>query len=232
MPIQKDLKRRVRARMRKTGESYTAARARVLERKPEKKRSVPGPRTSPVGPKTDLAGLAGMSDAAVRAKTGRDWAGWVAELDRAGAASLPHREIARWLRDQGVPSWWSQMVTVGYERIRGLREKGQRRGGGFDVNKSKTYPVALPELWLAFTRCKPWLGDAGVRMSKATRHRSMRWKWPDGTTIDVTFWAKGPSKSQVQLQHGKIASRAEAERLRAFWGERLGRVGELLAGGR
>lgn len=229
MPIQKDLKRRVRARMRKTGESYTAARAKLLERKrPEKERTAPRP-----APKADLAELAGMSDAAVRAKTGRDWAGWVAELDRAGAAAKPHRDIARLLRAQhDLPGWWSQMVTVGYERIRGLREKGQRRGGGYDVNKSKTYPVALPDLWLAFTRCKPWLGDAGVRMSKATKHRSMRWKWPDGSPIDVHFWPKGPAKTQVQLQHGQIASRAEAERLRTFWGERLGRVGELLAAGR
>ena len=33
MPTQKDLKRLVRGRMKKTGESYTAARARLLEKK-------------------------------------------------------------------------------------------------------------------------------------------------------------------------------------------------------
>ena len=230
MPIQKDLKRRVRERVRKTGESYTAARARLLQRKLEKK-PAPGPRPAPAAPSADLAQLAGMSDAAVRAKTGRDWAGWVAELDRAGAAALPHREIAQLLHAQhGVPGWWSQTVTVGYERIRGLREKGQRRGGGYEVSKSKTYPVAVGEVWLAFCRCKPWLGDAGVRMSKATRHKSMRWKWPDGTPIEVYFWPKGPAKCQVQLQHRKLPSRAEAERLRTFWAERLARVGELLTG--
>ena len=32
MPRNKDLKRLVRARMRKTGEDYTAARARILEK--------------------------------------------------------------------------------------------------------------------------------------------------------------------------------------------------------
>ena len=35
MPVNKDFKRLVRARMRKTGESYTAARARLLQHSPD-----------------------------------------------------------------------------------------------------------------------------------------------------------------------------------------------------
>ena len=57
------------------------------------------------------------------------------------------------------------MVTVGYERIRGLREKGQRRGGGYDVNKSKTVHVPIHKLYLAFstkrTRSR-WLGEVDL----------------------------------------------------------------------
>src|SRR5688572_32670369 len=182
MPKQKDLKRRVRERMRKTGESYTAARARVLE----KRRPAPAPRAGPRPVATDLAETAGMSDAAVTKKTGRAWAEWAAELDRLGAAKMPHREIAALLHETlGVPGWWAQMVTVGYERIRGLRDKGQRRGGGYDVSKSKTFPVSIPTLWTALVRCRPWLGDVGVRMSKATKPKSMRWRWTDGTPIEV-----------------------------------------------
>jgi hypothetical protein len=37
MPTQKDLKRLVRARMKKTGESYTAARARLLAKRPPRR---------------------------------------------------------------------------------------------------------------------------------------------------------------------------------------------------
>ena len=226
MPKQKDLKRRVRERMRKTGESYTAARTRVLEKR-QAAPSSPGPRPAP---KVDLAELAGMSDAAVSKKTGRTWADWVAELDRAGAATMTHRAVVQLLSEShGVPDWWSQMVTVGYERIRGLRQKGQRRDGRFDVNKSKVYSVPLATLWTAAGRCKPWLGDVGVRMSKATKPKSMRWRWSDGTPIEVYFWPKGESKSQIQLQHRNIATRAEAERLRIFWSERLAKLGEVLA---
>jgi hypothetical protein len=39
MPRQKDLKRLVRARMRKTGEAYTAARAQILKKQHAKSRA-------------------------------------------------------------------------------------------------------------------------------------------------------------------------------------------------
>ena len=103
MPKQKDLKRLVRSRMQKTGESYTTSRTQLLRR------------VSPsAGPPPDCAGLAGMSDKAVREKTGRTWPEWVAVLDRRGAATMPHPEIARIIHeDCGLPGWWAQTVTVG-----------------------------------------------------------------------------------------------------------------------
>ena len=118
MPKQKDLKRVVRTRMQKTGESYTAARLHIVRKK-----------------EADFAQLAGMSDAAVKKGSGRSWAEWVKILDAAGATSKTHREIVKIVN---AGSWWSQMVTVGYERIRGLRDKGQRRGGGYEAGKSRT----------------------------------------------------------------------------------------------
>jgi hypothetical protein len=226
MPARKDLKRLVRARMKKTGERYTTARAQLLRKRP------PPRRATPPGPLAgDLAALAGMSDASVAKRTGRTWKEWVGVLDSAGAAKLTHTEIARMVGNRhGLPDWWAQTVTVGYERIRGLREKGQRRDGTFEVSKSKVYPVPLEELWKGFLRCKVWLGGETLRMSKATKHKTMRMRWKDGTPVDAGFYSKGPGKSQVSLGHRKLASRAEAERLRTFWGERLVALGKLLAG--
>ena len=66
-------------------------------------------------------------------------------------------------------------------------------------------------------------------MSTATKHKAMRMRWSDGSPVEAYFLAKGPAKSAVTLQHRKIASRAEAARLRAFWSERLAALGELLA---
>ncbi len=141
MPKQKDLKRRVRSRMKKTGESYTAARTRVIQKKADAKPATKQPRPA------EFAGLAGYSDETVKAKTGCTWERWVHALDYAKVASMPHKDIARYVLEKfKVSGWWAQTVTVGYERIRGLREKGQRRGGGFVVNKSKTYPVPIAKL--------------------------------------------------------------------------------------
>jgi Domain of unknown function (DUF4287) len=53
-----------------------------------------------------------MSGATVKAKTGKDWAGWFHALDQAGAKRLPHKAIAAILSEEHcVPGWWSQMVS-------------------------------------------------------------------------------------------------------------------------
>ena len=219
MPKQKDLKRLVRTRMQKTGESYTSARAQVTRTQSTSK------------PPAEYAALAGMSDDAVRAKTGKTWRQWVKVLDAIDAHTLPHREIAAHVHaTYDLTSWWSQTVTVGYERIRGLRETGQRRDGAYETNKSRTFPVAVAKLHRSFADSRVrarWLGDIAVRVRKSTPPRSVRLTWPDGTNVEATFTDKGP-KAQVAVQHGKLKSKAEAERLKAWWGERLDALGALL----
>ena len=135
MPKNKDLKRLARSRMKKTGESYTAARAEIVKKG-----------------RMNFAERAGMSDRVVSAKTGRTWEEWVRLLDARGARSMIHRDIARYLNEeQGVAGWWAQTVTVGYERIRGLRDIGQRRSGEYEAGKSRTFRVPLSTLFRAFT---------------------------------------------------------------------------------
>jgi hypothetical protein len=226
MTKRKDLKRLVRYRMQKTGESYTAARSQLIRRKTA--RTVLRVAASP---STDYAELAGMSDAAVRAKTGRTWQQWVELLDRMQAQAMKHRDVARHLLDvHEVPDWWSQMVTVGYERIRGLRAIGQRRDGAWEANKSKTYRVPIARLFRAFedprTR-KRWLPGVACKVRTSTKEKSMRFTWPDGTALQVYFVAKG-GKSQVALQHTKLASADDAGKMKAFRADRLAALGELL----
>ncbi|HVR39787.1 MAG TPA: hypothetical protein VMU84_11885 [Thermoanaerobaculia bacterium] len=214
MPKQKDLKRVIRTRMQKTGESYTTARLHVL---PKNEKSVDVP-------KVDYAALAGMSDETVKKATGCDWAAWVRALDAFNSAEKSHREIAQWVFDKyKISGWWSQSVTVGYERIKGLRERGQRRGGGYEISKSKTVAVPLSKLYRAFrnarTRAK-WIAEK-FEVRTATVDRSMRILWSDGTAVDVGFFAKGDAKSQVAIQHSNLKSKEDAAKMKAYWGERL-----------
>ncbi len=78
----------------------------------------------------DYPELAGRSDATIKASTGCTWARWVKALDHAKAHIWPHRDIAKHVHEKyKVTGWWAQTVTVGYERIKGLRAVGQRRDG-------------------------------------------------------------------------------------------------------
>ncbi len=124
-------------------------------------------------------------------------------------------------------------MTVGYERIRGLREPGQRRGGSLEVNKSKTVGVPVGALYRAFAdggRREARLPDAPLEIRTATKDKSLRITWGDGTSVDVYFTDQGERKSSVALQHRKLPDKATAERLRAFWGERLAALAAWLAG--
>ncbi|HEY6928051.1 MAG TPA: hypothetical protein VJA66_00110 [Thermoanaerobaculia bacterium] len=215
MPKQKDLKRIIRSRMEKTGEAYTAARLHVL------RKNQPAP---------DYAKAAGMSDAAVSKATGRAWSQWVGLLDSNRSAERPHREIVKLVSSQGIADWWSQMVTVGYERIRGLRERGQRRGGGYEASKSRTFPVSVDvlfEAWANARKRKKWL-PVKITVRSATPHKYMRIRWSDDTPVQVGFLPKGGAKSSVAIQHEKLPSKSAAEEMKKVWSEHFDRLGQVL----
>jgi len=177
-------------------------------------------------PDARLAERAGMSDEAVRMRTGRDWKEWVRLLDAIGAVSMPHRGIASRVHESyGIPGWWAQAVTVGYERIRGLREIGQRRDSGrFDANRSKTFKVPVGRLYRAFavkrTR-ERWLPGVEIRIRKSIPDKSLRISWPDKTAVHADFTAKGPRKSQVAVQHVGLSDRKELIARKEYWTARL-----------
>lgn len=241
MPKHKDLKRVVRRRMDKTGESYTAARARVLAKRdraasPDRAGAdvAEGDPAEPAEPARErYAELAGMAEATVAARTGHGWAEWVALLDGIDAASMSHGEIAAWVAEQHtISGWWSQTVAVGYERIRGLRKIGQRRDGSFEVGKSKTYPVPVERLYDAFAEegeRERWLPGVQIEVRTCTRPKTVRWLWEDGNPVEAYFTAKGAGKSSVSVQHRQLTSRAAADASKAEWGERLQALAEALA---
>ena len=125
----------------------------------------------------------------------------------------------------------TQTVAVGYERIRGLRQQGQQRGGDWRVNRSRTIAVPVADLYAAFANARRrsrWLPGAKLTVKSATESKSVRIRWSDGTPIDVRFTARGEQKAQVAIEHARLASKADAERMKAYWGERLDALAALL----
>ena len=217
MTRQKSFKRLVRARMEKTGESYAAARGSLLAAQDSK--ATDGPTLT-------------ISEEGIRRRTGRGWEEWFDLLDGWDAVSRPHKEIARWLMDeQNVAGWSAQAITVSYERARGLRAVGEH-ADGFAVTASKTVAVPVERLFAAFTDKRlrrRWLTGDELRERTVKKPKSARYDWADGTSRVVAwFEAKGPDKSVVALQHEKLPDAGEAERMKAFWRERVAALKESL----
>lgn len=228
MPKQKDLKRIVRSRMQKTGESYTAARANVVKRTDVKHTDVqPQPKPEPL----DLT-LAGMSNERVLQATGRGWADWVTLLDSVGGRTTPHAELAKHVSSLGTPDWWSQMVVVGYERIHGLRQHGQRMDQTWEVSRSRTFNIPLETLFEAVANAKQrakWFEGLTITRAASTLNKSVRLKFEDGTGVDIRFTAKDSGKTILGLGHTKLPSKDVADRMKAFWSERLDRLKAFVA---
>lgn len=224
--------------MQKTGEAYTAARAQILRKKvaPSARAEAPAAVSLVVPTPKDYPALAGMSDEAVKERTGCSWERWVYALDKLGADRLSHREIVRLVREKyEVNSWWSQSVTVGYERIKGLRARGQGRNGTYGATKSRTYHVPVETLFAAWNEARTrrrWLNGATTNVRTATAPKSLRLDWANGEhrgIIAVGFTAKGSGKSAVALEHARLPDRETANRLKQYWSERLGALADVLS---
>jgi len=199
--------------MQETGESYTAARLRLLSPPSE-----PDPVDEPV-----LA----TTDAKIRERTGHGWEEWFDLLDEWGAPERTHREIARWVAErQGLePLAWNVQAVVGsYERARRGRAVGEHPDG-FRAGASRTVAVPVERLFDAFVepaKRRRWLPDGELRRRTATKPRSARFDWGgDGTRVHMTFTAKGDDKSTVTVSHERLDDAQGRDRMKSYWRERM-----------
>lgn len=173
-----------------------------------------------------------MSDEAVKAKTGKTWAQWFAALDKAKAATMPHKEIARLLHGKmGVPGWWSQMVTVEYEQARGLRSRHEK-ADGYSVSISKTIACDLSELFAATADAKArkkWFAKGEFKPSSETKDKYLRGSWNGDARLEIGFYAKPRGKSQITVQVNKLSKKADVEVERTAWKKSLEKLEGLFA---
>ena len=172
-----------------------------------------------------------MSDASVKARTGKNWVGWFTVLDQEDATTLGHKAIAAMLsKKYGVSSWWSQMVTVEYERSRGLRVRHEK-ASGFSVAVSKTVAVSLSDLYAATANAamrRKWFPKGAFELSSQTKDKYFRGSWNKRTRLEIGFYAKGEEKAQIALQVSKLPKEGDVERERAAWKAALLNLKDLL----
>jgi uncharacterized protein YndB with AHSA1/START domain len=198
-----------------------------LGKKSSGKKSVPRKTPPTTGER-----IAGIGSDAVRNATGKGWSEWLAILDREEAGAMTHQEIARLLyQKHGVPGWWAQMITVGYEQARGLRAKHQKPGG-FEIGRSKTIAAPVDAVFAAWNDARQrarWLADPKITIRTATPGRSLRVTWVDGTTnLVVDLSPRSETKTVVSVQHGKLRDARAAKRMKTYWAAQLERLKTFL----
>lgn len=132
--------------------------------------------------------------------------------------------------------WWVQTVTVGYERITGIRLPGQMPDGTFTVSRSKLLgadretvrariledggpDTLVPGLALA-PRSRP-----GVKRPRFALTES----GPDGDLDHGVLLLSTDAvddRCRLTVTHEKIATSAEAEQWKKFWAEWLTTLAE------
>lgn len=172
-----------------------------------------------------------VSNEAAKKRTGRDWAEWCAVLDKEGAEKLSHREIAQLIHEKyHGGDWWSQMITVGYERLRGRREVNQRFGG-FAVSASKTIAAAAADAFAAWTdarRRARWLSGVKLTVRKTTAPTSIHLACEEGSAIEVRITAKGRARCIVAVDHTGLADARQVAERRTCWTEMLAGLKQYL----
>lgn len=194
-----------------------------------------------------------ISDDAVERATGRDWRAWLRVLDEWGAGDKGHKATARHLADEhGLSGWWSQMVTVQYERERGLREVGETASAGYEVGVQRTLAPTPAAAWDRLTSPEglaAWLGagaperlepgtdyalDDGttgeIRVVREGSHVRLTWQppaWEAPSTVQVRASEAASGRGTVGFHHEGLPDQESRETMRAHWRGVLDRLEAL-----
>lgn len=172
-----------------------------------------------------------MSDLAVIAKTGKSWDQWFRILDRAGATRMDHKGIVKLLGARhDIGPWWRQMVTVEYERSRGLRTRNQT-AMGYSVSVSRTLNAAVSALYAKTSELRhrrKWFPKGTLKISSRTENKYFRGAWKGEARLEVNFYEKPDGTAQIVVQVNRLARREDVNRERAAWRKALTRLEVML----
>lgn len=151
------------------------------------------------------ANRAAVSDAAMRAATGRHPEEWFALLDAKHATGWNHSDIARWLvGEYGVDAWWSQSIAVRYEQARGMRLPGQQADGSFAVSASRRLPVEQGELFDGLIGAvNGRIGHPPSAVNREAKYKTARWRVGEESLL-ATVNPTADGKTTVTLTRSKI----------------------------
>lgn len=193
-------------------------------------------------------------EAATKTATGRSLGEWFSLLDQFGGPSKGRREIGQYLVGElKLDPWWSTTITTEYEVAHGLREK-DGRPKGYTICATKSIAADAERCGVEFSSAAAldgWLGggheldfrdggslrnadgnQATIKKINPGKTLKLVWTQPDAapdTPVEIKFAPAG-AKTTVMVTHERLQSRAEADGLRAAWGEALDRLKRRIEG--
>lgn len=217
MTKNESFKKRIRTRMATTGERYTAARKILLT-----EAAASGERRWVSKPD--------LSEEAITTNTARGWNEWCDVIDAARIQTEGHTAIAAYLRDtHGIDPWWAQAVTVGYERITGLRLPYQRPDGTFTADKSKIVAVDAVMLRALLLdsdgRDDLFAGKKSDLRSKPSS-KGIRLQIGPGVVL-ISLDAAPDNRTKVVVSHERLPAFSDVAEWKFFWNDWLEALDEI-----
>jgi hypothetical protein len=214
MTKQASFKRRIRERMEKTGERYAAARRALT------------PPTAPPGSRLWVS-QPEWTDEVIRTNTGKSWNEWCDVIEAWPGHTDGHTAIARYILDTtDLNGWWSQGVTVGYERITGLRLPHQMADGTFTASKSRTMEVdvtALRELLVSDDARVDLFGGVETELRSRSNAKALRLAVGPGIAL-FAFDSAKDGRTKLTVSHEKLPTYDDVEHWKFYWSEWLDAV--------
>ena len=168
-----------------------------------------------------------MTDEAVTAATGRGWDDWCDLIEAWPGHADGHTVIAAHLqREHGVDGWWAQTVTVGYERIAGLRLPYQQADGTFTANKSKTVSADADELramLLSDDDRQALFGGLETSLRSGQSAKAIRVELGPGVAV-FGLTARPDGRTTVSVMHERLPTAEAVEEWKFYWSEWLDAV--------
>jgi hypothetical protein len=207
MTRQETFKRRIRQRMEKTGERYGAARRNLIEK-------------SDTMTQRKWVSEPEMADDTLREATGKGWDEWCEVIDGWPGNQEGHTAIATFLReDHEVDGWWAQTITVGYERITGMRLPYQQPDGTFSAGKSRTVaadPGLLRDLLLNDEDRADLFPGMETELRSRPTAKTLRIGIGPGTA-QIAIETVDDGRAKVSIAHDKLPSPESVEDWKAYW---------------
>lgn len=204
-------------------------------------------------PKRPSKAATRVSDESSVRATGKTSAEWYVLFDENHGHLWSHAERIGFVRRHGVEAgWWQQVITVNYERARGLRLLGETKGAGFEFGISRTFPVTPEKAWQRLTQgigLEAWAGDGtevemrkGAHQDRKGKRIEVRGYTPDvrvrlaitepgvpQRTIQMSVVPSASGKASVRFHEENLPGIAARKRAERKWNDIMDEVESILS---